>query len=160
MAQLEIDTTALPHLDDGRAAILTSKWYPQQVNNMADRCHDLLVNQGFVEVHRHTLPGALELPYACQQIAKQIPTLEAIICLAVVVRGETEHFNVIRDFTTQGFLRVSLDMDIPILNELLFVHSLDDAIARSSDDASNKGIEAAAAAIEVVQFTRSISKSS
>ena len=84
--------------------------------------------------------------------------MQVVICLAVVVKGDTEHFDVIRESTTNGLLQISLNTNIPIVNEILFVHDIKDAELRSSDDRSNKGIEAAVAAIEIVHFDQSLKR--
>ena len=156
MAQAAIDTTQLPILEDGCAVVLLSKWYPECVLSMRDRCVQVLSEHGFTTVEEHTLPGTLEMPFAIQHLVqKHQQQLDVVICLSVVVKGDTDHFEVIRDTITQSFTRISLDEHIPIVNEILFVDDIADAEARTADNDANKGIEAAAAAIEIAHFARS-----
>lgn len=156
MALTEIDIRNLPRIEHGHAVILMSKWYSSCVQSMYRNCEWHLKRQGFDRVDDYVLPGTLEMPYACKRVIEKFDSVQVVICLAVVVKGDTEHFEVIRESTTNGLLQISLDTNIPIVNEILFVHDIKDAELRSSDDRSNKGIEAAVAAIEIVHFTQSL----
>lgn len=125
---------------------------------MFRHCEWHLKRQGFDRIDDYVLPGTLEMPYACKRVIETQDSVQVVICLAVVVKGDTEHFDVIRESTTNGLLQISLDTNIPIVNEILFVHNIKDAEVRSSDDRSNKGIEAAVAAIEIVHFDQSLKR--
>ena len=98
------------------------------------------------------------MPYACKQVIDADRSVQVVICLAVVVEGDTDHYAVIRESTTRGLLQISLESNVPIVNEILFVHDLADAELRSADNSTNKGIEAAAAAIEIVHFDQSLKR--
>lgn len=153
MAQEAVDVRNLPMIPDARIAILRSKWYSDIVGSMHSKCEQLLIKRGAV-VETHVLPGTLEFPYAAQMLAENDFDLEAIICLSVVVKGETHHFDMIIDSCIQGLTRVARDSLIVVINEILPVVDIEHARARAADDEFNKGIEAAAAAIEMVDWTR------
>lgn len=153
MAQERVDIRDLPMIPDARVAILRSKWYPDIVGAMHSKCEQLLLKRGAV-VETHVLPGTLEFPYAAQVLAENDFDLEAIICLSVVVKGETKHFEMIVESCVQGLTRVAQNSLIVVINEILPVTDIRHAQARASDDQFNKGIEAAAAAIEMIDWTR------
>lgn len=98
----------------------------------------------------------MEFPYAVNHVLSKNATVDVVICLGVVVKGETRHFEVILDSVTQGLVATSLKFNIPIINEVLFVDSIDEAQRRSANDEYNKGIEAAVAAIEILNWSRAL----
>lgn len=152
--QQAIDVDALPALDsDVRVAILCSKWYPEVVQSLHAKCMDVLRAKGVRAIDTHTLPGCFEFPYAAAEIAERV---DAIICLGVVLKGDTCHFEMILDECVRGLGEVSRAARVPIINEILPVAELAQARARAADDEFNKGIEAAAAAIEIIAWRRRI----
>ena len=121
---------------------------------MKDKCLEVLRSAGCEEPEVHTLPGCLELPLAARRLARRSPDLEAIIAFGVILKGDTYHFDMVKDLCMRGLERVMFECDIPIINEVLPVTSLDDAAARSANNEFNKGIEAAIAAAEVIHWRR------
>ncbi|MCY3885188.1 MAG: 6,7-dimethyl-8-ribityllumazine synthase [Gammaproteobacteria bacterium] len=155
MAQQTVDLRNLPMIEDASVAILLSKWYPEIVESMHEKCRDLLIARGAF-VTSHKLPGTFEFPFAAQTLAETDIELEGIVCLSVVVKGETRHFEAIVDATTRQLVQISCEQGIVIINEILPVLDKQHAIARSQDDQFNKGIEAAVAAIEMIDWYRHI----
>ena len=155
MAQDAVNTTDLPLIPDARVAILLSKWYPDVVRSMHSKCKDLLQQRG-ATVDTHVLPGTFEFPYAAQVLADCNMDLEAIICLSVVVKGETRHFEAIVDSCVHGLARVACESNIVVINEVLPVMNIEHAWARAGDDEFNKGLEAAVAAIEMIDWSRNV----
>ena len=155
MAQQPVDTKNLPMIHDASVAILLSKWYPECVEPMHEKCRELLLARG-AKVKSHLLPGTFEFPFAAQTLAENDFELEGIICLSVVVKGETRHFETIVDATTRQLSQVSCQNAIIIINEILPVLDIQHALDRSENDQFNKGIEAAAAAIEMIDWYRSV----
>lgn len=155
MAQQSIDLRNLPMIHDASVAILLSKWYPEIVESMHEKCRDLLIAKGAL-VTSHKLPGTFEFPFAAQTLAENDFELEGIVCLSVVVKGDTRHFEAIVDATTRQLAHVSCESAIVIINEILPVLDIQQAIDRSQDDEYNKGIEAAVAAIEMIDWYRNV----
>ena len=155
MAQQRIETDSLPRVTDARVEILTSKWYPDHVKSMRDACLRVLKQRGVSDVNVHVLPGTMEFPFAASVLAQRTQAPDAIICLSIVVQGETRHFDMIIDEVARGLGAVSRETHVPIINEILPVTDMDQATARTADDEFNKGIEAAAAALEMIAWVRS-----
>lgn len=149
--QKAIDVEALPHLSGDRVAVLRSKWYAGIVQRMYAACERVLSSKGAFPVG-HQLPGCLEFPFAAQELLRTANPPHAIICLGVVLKGETHHFEMIVNECVRGLGEVSRRGRTPIINEILPVTDLDQARARAADDEFNKGIEAAAAAIEILHW--------
>lgn len=153
--QQAIDLAALPAVPGARVAILCSKWYGEIVAGLRDKCVAVLADKG-VATECHTLPGCFEFPFAANELAKREPKPDAIVCLGVIVKGDTYHFEMIADECVRGLGAVSRAERVPIINEILPVADVAQAEARAGDDDANKGIEAAAAAIEIIAWRRGL----
>jgi len=158
--QKAIDIDALPDLAGGASvAILCSKWYPEIVGSLHGKCVAVLRSKGVDRIDTHTLPGSLEFPFAAGEVVRRDPGIDAIICLGVVLKGDTHHFEMIVDECVRGLGEVSRTAQVPVVNEVLPVTELAHAEARAADDGFNKGIEAAAAAIEIIHWRRQLAAS-
>jgi 6,7-dimethyl-8-ribityllumazine synthase len=96
-------------------------------------------------------PGAFELPLIAQTLAKT-RKFHGVICLGCVIKGDTAHFEFISLGASVGLMQASLGTDTPISFGILTTYTEEQAIARSRDDAHNKGREAAAACLESAQI--------
>lgn len=151
-----IDETKIPRIEGAKIAILKSSWYPDVVESLADACRTALAKAGCSSVSEHTLPGAFELPFAVHRLVHKVgQRFDAIICLGVILKGDTLHFEIIAPEVFTGLARLSLEIDIPILVEILPVLELRHAVERASKDEFNKGLAAASAAAEIIAWRRS-----
>lgn len=152
------DQRAVPEIEGARIAILQSKWYSEHTDRMVDRCRALLLGAKAAAVERHVVPGSLELPIASQVLLSQ-GAYDALICFGAVLKGETAHFDIVVDGCARGLQEVSLRFTVPIIVEVLPCTDISQLIARSADDESNKGIEAALAAAEFISWRRQLRSS-
>jgi len=96
---------------------------------------------------RETVSGSAELPFLLASFAKS-GKFDALIALGCLIRGETDHYTYIAKFVTQGIAEVTTRFLIPVGFGVLTVHNQEQALARSKDDESNLGFQAAMAAME------------
>lgn len=101
------------------------------------------------------VPGAFEIPLIAKKMAKS-GKYDAVICLGAVIRGATAHFEYVSAEVSKGIASVGLDSEIPVIFGVLTVDSIEQAIERAGTKAGNKGSEAAAAAIEMVNLIKEI----
>ena len=99
------------------------------------------------------VPGALEVPYTAQLLARS-GDFNALIAIGCVIRGETSHYDIVSTQVAEGITKVSLDHHIPITFGILTTENLDQAKSRSGGDKGNLGSEAALAAIELASLTK------
>jgi 6,7-dimethyl-8-ribityllumazine synthase len=97
------------------------------------------------------VPGAFELPLLAQHLAS-FGSIAAVICLGAVIRGETGHYDFVAGQCAAGIQRVQLDTGVPIVFGVLTTENLEQALARSLPDETNRGREAALTAIEMVRL--------
>ena len=101
------------------------------------------------------VPGAFEIPLIAKKMAKS-GKYDAVICLGAAIRGATAHFEYVSAEVSKGIASVGLDSEIPVIFGVLTVDSIEQAIERAGTKAGNKGSEAAAAAIEMVNLIKEI----
>jgi 6,7-dimethyl-8-ribityllumazine synthase len=108
------------------------------------------------------VPGAFEIPIAAQHAAES-GLYDAVICLGCLIKGETPHMGIIASAVADGLTAAAGATGVPITFGVLTTNSVEEAMARAGDGPSNKGHEAAAAAIDmasvVAQLTRPPAKS-
>lgn len=101
------------------------------------------------------VPGAFEIPLAAKKMAKS-GNYDAVICLGAVIRGSTSHFEYVSAEVSKGIAAVGLETEIPVIFGVLTVDSIEQAIERAGTKAGNKGSEAAASAIEMINLLKEI----
>ena len=101
------------------------------------------------------VPGAFEIPQAAKKLCST-GSIDAVVCLGAVIRGETSHFDYICAEASRGIGQVGLEFNIPVLFGVLTTENLEQAIARSSSGSSNKGRETALAAVEMATLYKKL----
>jgi 6,7-dimethyl-8-ribityllumazine synthase len=101
-------------------------------------------------------PGAFELPVVAQKLAAS-ESVDAVICLGAVIRGDTGHYDFVAGQCASGLQRVQLDTGIPVIFGVLTTDTVEQALERSEADPSNKGREAAETALSTVAALTAVS---
>ena len=143
--------------NDGRYVIVITRWNEDIVTGLLKGATQALAAAGIegeqVEVVR--VPGAFEIPLACQAAAQR-PDCDAVVALGAVIRGGTPHFEYVAGECTRGIGEVALSTGKPVAFGVLTVDTLEQALARSADNEENKGAEAAMSAVEMVNLLRTL----
>jgi len=100
-------------------------------------------------------PGSFEVPLVALKLA-QTKRYDAIICLGVVIRGGTPHFDYIATELSKGIARVALDTGLPVIHGVITAETLEQAIERAGTKMGNKGFTAAVSAIEMANLLKSL----
>jgi 6,7-dimethyl-8-ribityllumazine synthase len=78
---------------------------------------------------------------------------DAIICIGVVIAGDTQHHEIIGESTADALLNLSIKRKVPVINGILVVKNRAQAEARSGETI-NRGKEFAQAALEMAAFKK------
>ena len=113
-----------------------------------------LARRGIADIEVLEVPGAWELPLGVRYLLDG--GCDGVVALGAVIRGETDHYEVIVRESAAGLMRVSLEWGKPVGNAVLTVENLDQALARSEPGPGNKGAEAAAAVVELASHAASL----
>ena len=103
------------------------------------------------------VPGAVEIPFAAQQLAKT-QNFNVIITLGAVIYGETDHYHYVCEQVSQGCQRVMLDEGIPTIFGVMTVRTMQQALARTGGEKGNMGADVASAAIEMISVAEQIQR--
>ena len=142
-----------------RIAIVVSKYNDFVTDRLQSAAVAALEQSGVAagDVTIVRVPGAFEIPLAAQHAAES-GRFDAIVCLGCLIRGETPHFEYIASAVSHGLTEAAAATGIPMAFGVLTTNSAEEALARAGEGPSNKGREAAAAALEmadvVAQLTR------
>ncbi|MCZ6804783.1 MAG: 6,7-dimethyl-8-ribityllumazine synthase [Proteobacteria bacterium] len=101
------------------------------------------------------VPGAFEIPVAVETLLDK-NEYDAVITLGAIIRGETPHFDFLANECVHGIAQLAMNSGVPVIFGVLTVDNADQAMDRAGDEESNKGFEAAAAALEMISVLRQI----
>lgn len=136
-----------------RYAIVVSRWNDfltsKLVEGALDAFERLGADENAVEIFK--VPGSFELPLTALKVA-QSNKFDAIICIGVVIRGETPHFDYVAGEAAKGVSSAAMQTGVPVLFGVVTTDTLEQAINRTGVKAGNKGFEAAMSAIEIVNL--------
>ncbi len=101
------------------------------------------------------VPGSFELPVVAKALA-QTGRYDAVICLGAVIRGETDHYEMVAGQSAGGIASVALETGVPAIFGVLTADNMDQAINRAGGKSGNIGANAALAAVETARLVQSI----
>src|SRR5580693_3580455 len=101
------------------------------------------------------VPGAYEIPVVAMRVARaQRPRPAAIICLGVILRGQTSHAEQIGRAVSDALMEIQLAHEIPVIHEVLLLENEDQARARCLGGKFNRGTEAAQTALAMADVMK------
>lgn len=145
---------------DGRGlkiGIVAARWNQAITDRLVEGASRRLEEVGVDEVTVLRVSGALELPLGAKKLAEA--GCDAVVAIGTVVKGETDHYEIVVRESSRGVARVALDTGVPVANAILAVHDYELAVERAGSGDTNKGAEAAEAAVETATAFRELSQS-
>jgi len=129
--------------------IVASRFNEQYVAGLIDHVSEELrelAPHGTILIHR--VPGSFEIPVIAREVAIQNEA-DAIIACGVILRGETDHAQNLSRSVTDALQRIATEHGVPVINAVLSFDNENQARARCLENKSNRGTEAARAAVEI-----------
>ena len=105
----------------------------------------------------HWVPGSFELPLAASHLARS-GRYAAIVCVGVVIRGQTPHFEHVAREAASGIQHVALTTGVPATFGVITALSEEQAWDRAGGEVGNRGEEAAEAALEMAKLVAKVAK--
>lgn len=138
--------------------IVVSRFNSLVTKQLLDSALDCLRRHGASEKDITVIysPGSFEIPQVALRLARG-GSVDGIICLGCVIRGETPHFDYIASEVAKGTAEIALQTGVPVSFGVLTTENLAQALERAGAKAGNKGWDAAMSAIELVNLTRQLS---
>ena len=149
---------------DARFAIVASRYNARYVDAMLRAAKAELRRAGATRTLVFRVPGAYEIPLLAARLASgaatrgspasHTSTPSAIICLGVILRGQTVHAALIGDAVTRALMDIQLRYLVPVIHEVLLLENEDQARARCLSTTHNRGAEAAQTALAMASLLR------
>ncbi|MDQ3913067.1 MAG: 6,7-dimethyl-8-ribityllumazine synthase [Actinomycetota bacterium] len=138
---------------DHRFGIVASRFNDFIVNSLLEGALDAVKRHGgdLGAVDVVWVPGSYEMPLIAKRLALS-GRYDAVVCLGVVIRGATSHFDYVAGGAASGISAVALEANLPVIFGVLTTDTIEQAIERAGTKAGNKGFEAAATAIEMASI--------
>jgi 6,7-dimethyl-8-ribityllumazine synthase len=135
-----------------KVALVVSRYHEELTHELLKGATDTLKKLGVTPTNTEVfwVPGAFEIPLVARTLSHQ--EWDAIICLGVIVKGETAHDTYIASEVARGINAVMQSSGIPVLFGVLTVQTLAQAKARVGGDRGHKGVESAEAAVEMMML--------
>jgi 6,7-dimethyl-8-ribityllumazine synthase len=121
-------------------------------------CMQSLKSVNVSNITTHAVPGAYELPFAAQKLIKS-GKYDVCVCIGVLIKGSTMHFEYIADAVSNGIMRVGLDSGVPVIFGLLTCLNELQALERSGlapapAKSHNHGLDWGLSAVEMAYINK------
>ncbi len=141
----------------GLMTIVASAYNAKYVDAMLDAALNVLGENGAEEVEIIRVPGAFEIPLAAAKLARRKRKRPiAIICLGLIIRGETVHAEHIGATVSRLLGEVSVETGVPVIHEVLLLENEAQARKRCINKTTNRGAEAAHTALKMGQIIQAL----
>jgi 6,7-dimethyl-8-ribityllumazine synthase len=136
-----------------RFAIIASRFNDFMVDKLVEGALDALRRSGAAsgDVELFLCPGAFEIPALLRRVAAT-GRFHGAVCLGIVIRGATSHYDLVVGEATSGVARIAAEAQLAIGNGVLACESIEQAVERSGSKAGNRGYDAAMVAIEMANL--------
>ncbi len=135
----------------GRFAIVASTYNPRYVDGMLRAAKAQLKAAGAAEIKVLRVPGAFEVPVVAAALARQHPAWDAVICLGVILQGQTSHAEHVGEAVTQALAQLAVQAGVPMIHEVLVFTTEEQARVRCLSKEFNRGAEAAQTALKMAR---------
>ncbi|MCH7614091.1 MAG: 6,7-dimethyl-8-ribityllumazine synthase [Candidatus Marinimicrobia bacterium] len=142
-----------------KIALVVSKFYPDLSTQLVEGATNKYLEFGGEpqNLKRFDVPGSFEIPQVAQKLVES-KQFHAIVCLGLVIRGETAHFDYVCDNVTRGVGEIAQDANIPVIFGVLTTNNKEQARERLGGSKGHKGEQAMEAALKMMKTLGEIQK--
>lgn len=153
----DYNAETVPTAEGMRFAVVVSEWNTEVTEALYNGAKETLLKFGAKEedVVRRNVPGSFELTLGAQLMAER-KEFDAVICIGVVIQGETKHFDFICDAVSKGITDLNMKYNLPVIFGVLTPNTMQQALDRAGGVHGNKGDEAAITAIKMAALKKEL----
>lgn len=104
-----------------RIAVISARWHEEIVSRAVAAFGERIREHLTADVDEYQVPGAYEIPFHAQRIARS-GAYDAIVACALVVDGGIYRHEFVASAVVDGLMRVQLDSDVPVFSGVLTPH--------------------------------------
>lgn len=140
-----------------RIGIVAAAWHDDIVRVLIEGAFVKLRLHGVAEDHilLYRCPGTYEIPVVAATLIDQ-DSVDAVIALGVVIRGETAHFEYVASPVMHSLQELATRTGVPCIAGILTTENVQQAWDRAGGSAGHKGEESAIAALHMVNLLHNI----
>ena len=140
-----------------RVGVVVARFNELITKQLLEGARDALRRGGVADddVYVAWVPGSFEIPLVAKKMAAS-GNYAAVVCLGAVIRGATSHFDYVAGQAAGGVARAGLDTGVPVIFGILTTDSIEQALERVGAKGTNRGADAAFAALEMVNLLRQL----
>lgn len=140
-----------------KIGLVVSRFNNEITDKLEEGALDYLESCG-VQVLHVRVPGAVEIPLACQALLDQ--GCVGVVACGAVIRGETSHYDYVCTSVERGLTHLMLDYKRPIGFGVLTTENEEQALDRAGGRHGNKGAEAAQVTMEMIGLLKDLGQKS
>mgnify|MGYP002836740086 FL=1 len=140
-----------------RVAIVVARFNEFVTRRLLEGALDTLTRNGVADsdISISWVPGSFELPVIAKSYG-QTGRFDAVICLGAVIKGETDHYEMVAGQAAAGISAAGRETGVPTIFGVLTTDNMEQAINRAGGKSGNLGSNSAEAAIETARLIQAI----
>ena len=146
-------------IKDFRIGVVVSEWNAKITSSLLEACKTTLLDNSIPlkNIIVEWVPGSFELPLAAKWMLDN-DTLDSIICLGCIIKGETPHNHYISEAVSLNIAALSIEYSLPVIFGVLTTDNEKQAVDRAGGTKGNKGEDAALAALKMLLLSDKLCK--
>ncbi|NBC25035.1 MAG: 6,7-dimethyl-8-ribityllumazine synthase, partial [Bacteroidetes bacterium] len=139
-----------------KIGVVTARWNKEVTEKLREGCISTLLEYSVAkdDISELFVPGSYELPQGARILLTKHRKIDALVCLGCVIKGETDHNDYINRAVSTGLMQLGLTSGVPCIFGVLTPSSMEQALDRAGGSHGNKGVEAAATAIQMAKLSQ------
>ena len=129
-----------------RILIVSANYYKEISKNLLEKAKFFLKDKAIIKVIN--VPGVFEIPVV---ISKNIKKFDGFIALGCVIKGETDHYEIVKNITYSQIYKVAYENILPLSSALLTVENYSQALERSDIKKKDLGGLAAKTCLNLIK---------
>ena len=147
--------TAKFNVQSAEIGIVVADFNETVTKQLVQGATEMLAKFDLENVDVYHVPGAFEIPFMTKQLLAK-KEYDGILALGAVIKGETDHYDLICQNVASGVMNLNLTSNIPITFGILTTDNIEQAMQRAGLKAGNEGAITAQSLLEMISLNRQI----